>query len=123
LAAWFRGCQFRAGCFGYASGGLAEGELAAALVGRDHDMADRGLGRWSAAETLTRYTGLNGQAASEVGQLFAPPEATASAVVGTASMVFFVLNGIAAATALQEIHEQAFDLPHRGPSRSSSPPW
>jgi membrane protein len=31
-------------------------------------------------------------------------------------MVFFVLNGIAAATALQEIHEQAFDLPHRGPS-------
>ena len=74
------------------------------------------LGRWSAAETLTRYTGLNGQAASDVGQLFAPPEATASAVVGTASMVFFVLNGIAAATALQEIHEQAFDLPHRGPS-------
>ena len=74
------------------------------------------LGRWSAAETLTRYTGLNGQAASDVGQLFAPPAATASAVAGTASMVFFVLNGIAAATALQEIHEQAFDLPHRGPS-------
>jgi membrane protein len=74
------------------------------------------LGRWSAADILTRYTGLNGQAASDVSQLFAPPDATASAVVGTASMVFFVLNGIAAATALQEIHEQAFDLPHRGTS-------
>ena len=72
------------------------------------------LGGWSAAETLTRYTGLNSQAATDVGHLFASPEATASAVVGTTSMVFFVLNGIAAATALQEIHEQAFDLPHRG---------
>ena len=40
--------------------------------------------------------------------------ATASAVVGTASMVFFVFGGIAAATALQEIYERAFDLPHRG---------
>ncbi|MBV9094983.1 MAG: YihY/virulence factor BrkB family protein [Streptosporangiaceae bacterium] len=74
------------------------------------------LGGWSAAETLTRYTGLNGEAASDVGQLFASSQATASAVVGTASMVFFVLNGIAAATALQEIYEQAFDLPHRGTS-------
>lgn len=74
------------------------------------------LGGWSAAETLTRYTGLNGEAASDVGQLFASSQATASAVAGTASMVFFVLNGIAAATALQEIYEQAFDLPHRGTS-------
>jgi membrane protein len=29
-------------------------------------------------------------------------------------MVFFVLGGIAAATALQDIYERAFDLPHRG---------
>jgi membrane protein len=66
--------------------------------------------------TLTRYTGLNGQAAADVGRLFASSVATVSAVVGTASMVFLVLGGIAAATALQEIYEQAFDLPHRGTS-------
>jgi len=66
-----------------------------------------------AAQSLTRYTGLNGQAAADFGHLFASPTATTSAVVGTASMVFFVFSGIAAAAALQEIYEQAFDLPHR----------
>src|SRR5215472_14383242 len=66
-----------------------------------------------AAQSLTRYTGLNGQAAADIGHLFASPAATASAVAGTASMVFFVFGGIAAAAALQEIYEQAFDLPHR----------
>jgi membrane protein len=71
------------------------------------------LGGRSVVKTLARYTGLNGEAAADVGRLFAPSAATASAVVGTASMVFFVLGGIAAATALQEIYEQAFDLPHR----------
>jgi membrane protein len=71
------------------------------------------LGGRSVVKTLVRYTGLNGEAAADVGRLFAPSAATASAVVGTASMVFFVLGGIAAATALQEIYEQAFDLPHR----------
>jgi membrane protein len=65
-------------------------------------------------KTLARSTGLNGQAAADVSQLFASSAATASAVVGTASMVFFVLGGIAAATALQEIYEQAFHLPRRG---------
>ena len=64
-------------------------------------------------KTLFRNTGLNGQATADVAHLFASPAATASAVVGTASMVFFVFGGIAAATALQEIYERAFDLPHR----------
>jgi membrane protein len=64
--------------------------------------------------TLARGTGLNSQAAADVDHLFASPAATASAVVGTASMVFFVLGGIAAATALQEIYDRAFELPHRG---------
>ena len=67
-----------------------------------------------AAQSLTRYTGLNSQAAADVDHLFASPAATAGAVVGTASMVFFVLGGIATATALQQIYERAFDLPHRG---------
>jgi membrane protein len=66
-----------------------------------------------AASALTRYTGLNGQAAADIGHLFASSAATSSAVVGTASMVFFVFGGIAAAAALQEIYEQAFDRPHR----------
>ena len=64
-------------------------------------------------KSLTRETGLNSQAAADIGHLFASSAATTSAVVGTASMVFFVFGGIAAAAALQEIYEQAFDLPHR----------
>jgi membrane protein len=63
---------------------------------------------------LARYTGLNSQAAADVDHLFASSAATGSAVVGTASMVFFVFGGIATATALQQIYERAFDLPHRG---------
>jgi membrane protein len=66
-----------------------------------------------AVQSLTRYTGLNAQAAADIGHLFASPAATASAATGTASMVFFVFGGIAAAGALQEIYEQAFDLQHR----------
>ena len=66
-----------------------------------------------AAQSLTRYTGLNSQAAADIGHLFASSAATTSAVVGTASMVFFVFGGIAAAAALQEIYERAFELPHR----------
>jgi membrane protein len=62
---------------------------------------------------VTRYTGVNSQAAADIGHLFASPAATTSAVAGTASMVFFVFGGIAAAAALQQIYEQAFDLPHR----------
>ena len=66
-----------------------------------------------AAQSLTRYTGLNSQAAADIGYLFASPSATTSAVAVTASMVFFVFGGIAAAAALQQIYEQAFNLPHR----------
>jgi membrane protein len=74
-------------------------------------LADR-----SVVKTLARHTGLNSQASAELGHLFSSSAATASAVVGTTSMAFFVLGGIAAAAALQEIYEQAFDVPHRGTS-------
>jgi len=74
------------------------------------------LANRSVVETLARHTGLNRQAAAEASRLFSSSAATANAVVGTTSMVFFVLGGIAAAAALQEIYEQAFDLPHRGRS-------
>jgi membrane protein len=70
----------------------------------------------SVVSTLARSTGLNGQATADLGRLFASSEATVSAMVGTASMVFLVLGGIAAATALQEIYEEAFALPHMGTS-------
>jgi membrane protein len=66
-----------------------------------------------AVKSLTRHTGLNGQAAADAAHLFASPAATTSAVTGTASIVLFVLGGTAAAAALQEIYERAFNLPHR----------
>lgn len=65
-------------------------------------------------DVLAQHTGLNKQAAADVGHLFAPSAATSDAVVGTTSMVFFVLGGIAAASALQQLYERAFDLDHRG---------
>ena len=65
------------------------------------------------AREVTRQTGLNSQAAADIGHLFASSAATTRAVVGTTTMVFFVFGGIFAAAALQQIYEQAFDLPHR----------
>ena len=76
----------------------------------------------SVVHTLARSTGLNSEAAADAGHLFASPAATSSAVVGTASMVFFVFGGIAAATALQEIYELALDLPHRGMKEDAADP-
>jgi hypothetical protein len=62
---------------------------------------------------LARCTGVNGQAAVDAGHLSASSSATASAVVGTTSMVFFVFGGTAAAAPLQEIHKRAFELSPR----------
>src|SRR6185369_4731455 len=67
----------------------------------------------SAAASLAQRAGLNKQAAADIGQLFAPAATTSSAVTGTASVVFFVLGGIAAATALQQLYERVFDLRSR----------
>jgi membrane protein len=67
----------------------------------------------SAAAGLARHLGLNQQAAADVGHLFTSSAATSSAVTGTA-WVFFILGGIAAAAAIQELYERAFDLGSRG---------
>ena len=67
----------------------------------------------SAASGLARHLGLNKQAAADVGQLFTSATATSSAITGTA-WVFFVLGGVAAATAIQGLYERAFDLEARG---------
>ena len=75
--------------------------VASALAGR------------SAANILFRRLGLNKQAAADVSQLFTSSTATSSAITGTA-WVWFVLGGIAAATAIQGLYEQVFDLDARG---------
>ena len=67
----------------------------------------------SAATGLARHLGLNQQAAADVGALFTSSAATSSAVTGTA-WVFFILGGIAAATAIQQLYEAAFELDSRG---------
>ena len=67
----------------------------------------------SVTSGLARHLGLNQQAAAEVGGLFTSSAATSSAVTGTA-WVFFILGGIAAASAIQELYERAFELDRRG---------
>jgi membrane protein len=67
-----------------------------------------------AAAGIGRRMGLNTQAAAIFGHLFASPSATQAAVVGTTSMVFFVLGGIAIASTLQVLYERVFDVSHRG---------
>jgi membrane protein len=68
----------------------------------------------SAANTVGRRMGLDRQAAVVFGHLFASPSATQAAVVGTTSMVFFVLGGIAIASTLQVLYERVFDLSPQG---------
>lgn len=66
------------------------------------------------ANGVARQSGMNKQAAADVGHLFASSATTSNAVVGTTSMVFFVLGGLAAATALQQLYERVFGLDARG---------
>ena len=75
--------------------------IATALAGR------------SAVRTLTVRLGLNQQAAADVGHLFTSASATSNAVTGL-SWVFFILGGIAAATAIQGLYQRVFGLDPRG---------
>jgi membrane protein len=68
----------------------------------------------SSAAAIGRRMGLDRQATAVFGHLFASPSATQAAVVGTASMVFFVLGGIFVASTLQALYERVFDVSHRG---------
>ena len=67
----------------------------------------------SAPSELARHLSLDKQAAADVGSLFTSSAATSSAVTGLA-WVFFILGGIAAATAVQNLYERAFELDPRG---------
>jgi membrane protein len=67
----------------------------------------------STARGLTGHLGLDPRASAIVGDLFTSSAATSAAVTG-ASWVFFILSGIAAASAVQELYQRAFDLSGRG---------
>jgi membrane protein len=67
----------------------------------------------SAATTVVRDLGLNRAAAADVGRVFASPHATSGQLSGL-SYVLFIVGGIAAATAVQDLYEAAFELKSRG---------
>ncbi|WP_084725042.1 YihY/virulence factor BrkB family protein [Streptacidiphilus melanogenes] len=66
----------------------------------------------SAAADLTRRFGLSHEAAADIGRLVNSSSSTSSAVTGM-SWVFFVLGGLAGATAIQQLYQRVFDLPPR----------
>jgi membrane protein len=63
--------------------------------------------------TLARHLGLNKHASTDVSQLFTSSTSISNAITGTA-WVFFILGGIAAASAIQELYERAFEVDGRG---------
>ena len=67
----------------------------------------------SAVAGLVRHLGLNREAANDVSHLFTSSTSTSNAVTGF-GYVLFVLGGIAAATAVQDLYEKAFELEPRG---------
>ena len=67
----------------------------------------------SAVTGLVRHLGLNQQAAKDVSALFTSSSATSNAVTGTAYL-FFLLGGIAAASAVQDLYERSFELESGG---------
>jgi len=75
--------------------------ITAALAGR------------SIVPELSWRLGLNRQAAADLGHLFTSGSATTAAVTGL-SWVFFILAGMAAATALQQLYQRVFDQHPRG---------
>jgi membrane protein len=67
----------------------------------------------SAVDTFVRHLGLDHEASMAVSKLFAPASSTSSSVTG-GGYVLFVLGGIAAASAVQELYLRAFELESRG---------
>jgi membrane protein len=67
----------------------------------------------SAVTGLTHRLGLSQQAANDVGHLFTSSSATSAAVTGL-SWVFFLLAGIAAASAIQLLYQRVFALDPQG---------
>lgn len=71
----------------------------------------------SAASSLSQRMGLDQEAASYLGKLFAPSSAISAAVNGL-SWVFFILAGLAGAKAVQQLYQRVFAIPARGAADS-----
>lgn len=69
-------------------------------------------GRDSATQLIGRF-GLDDRASSALREALTSPRPASSALSGV-SWVLLVLGGLAAAGAIQELYEQAFDVQHRG---------
>ncbi len=67
----------------------------------------------NAATRLIKRFGLTGEAATATSAVFTSPSTSSAGITGL-SYVVFVLGGIAAAAAIQELYERAFDLETRG---------
>jgi len=67
----------------------------------------------SVVSALTWRLGLSKQAGADVGQLIASSPAISGAVTGTA-WVFFIVAGLAVASAVQGLYQRVFDLHRRG---------
>ena len=59
---------------------------------------------------MTHRMGLTRQASDDVGRLFTSTAATSSTITGASSLLF-VLGGLAAASAIQQLYLRVFDLP------------
>jgi len=70
------------------------------------------VGRTQAAGFISRF-GLTDEAAHVVRQTLTSPSATSAAIDGL-SWVFFIVGGIAAAAAIQELYERVFEVEGRG---------
>ncbi len=71
-------------------------------------LADR-----STPSALGSHLGMDKQASADVASLFTSAAATTSVITGTA-WVFFILAGIAVATAFQQLYERIFEPEDRG---------
>ena len=69
-------------------------------------------GRSSATQLIVRF-GLDKEASSALREALTSPRPASSTLSGV-SWVFLVLGGLAGAAAIQELYEQAFEVPHRG---------
>jgi membrane protein len=69
-------------------------------------------GRTRASGFIMRF-GLTGEAAHAVRQALTSPSTTSAAIDGL-SWVFFIVGGIAAAAAIQELYERVFEVQGRG---------
>ena len=67
----------------------------------------------SIVTTLTRRLGLDPKAAHDLSKLFEPAHATTSSLKATA-YVFFIVGGICAVAAIQDLYEKAFGLEPKG---------